>query len=140
MYRSLMHHLQWRNDLLLSGRYQELSQLYLLPQALYLSGNPWVLRNTADTVAAMACLHQMLRDRQILSRTPVIKAVELPRQGRFRAWVRWDEGSAEPAQSRTSEMVYYFRETPDGPRTEMVEFTSLCLPEFRQVVRTARRA
>jgi len=134
MYRSITEHLQRRGDLLLSGRYEELSRLYLLPQALYLSDSPWVLRDTADVVAAMGRLHQMLRERQILSCIPTVMAMQLPRKGRFRAWVRWSEYSADPSQNGSSEVVYYFRETPNGLKTEMLEFKELSLPEFRQIV------
>jgi hypothetical protein len=134
MYRSITEHLQRRGDLLLSGQYEELSRLFMLPQALYLSDTPWVLRDTADVVAAMGRLHQMLRGRQVNRRVPKVTALQLPRQGRFRAWVRWSEYSADPAQNRTSEVVYYFRETPSGLKTEMLEFKGLSLPEFRQVV------
>lgn len=134
MYRSITEHLQRRGDLLLSGQYEELSRLFLLPQAIYLSDTPWVLCNTGEVVAAMGRLHQMLGDRQVQRLVPKVTALQLPRQGRFRAWVKWSETSADPAQNRTSELVYYFRETPDGPKSEMLEFKQLSLPEFRQVI------
>lgn len=132
MYRSITAHLQTRSDLLLAGQYEELARYYLLPQAIYLGDSPWVLRDTADAVAAMARLHRMLRDRRVHSRVPTITALQLPRKGRFRAWVRWSEIATDPALNRNSEMVYYFRETPNGLKSEMVEFKQLNLPEFRQ--------
>jgi hypothetical protein len=123
MYRSITAHLQTRSDLLLAGQYEELARYYLLPQAIYLGDSPWVLRDTADAVAAIARLHR---------RVPTVTALQLPRKGRFRAWVRWSEIATDPALNRASEMVYYFRETPNGLKSEMVEFKQLKLPEFRQ--------
>lgn len=134
MYRSITAHLQLRSDLLLSGRYEELSRHYLLPQAIYLTDSPWVLRHTADAVTAMTRLHQMLRDRNVQRRVPKVTALQLPREGRFRAWVRWFEYAADPALNRTSEIVYYFRETPAGLKSEMLEFKEMKLPEFRQIL------
>lgn len=133
MYATVTRHLQDRADLLMAGRLDDLARHYLLPQAIYLSDAPWVLTTSADVIRALARLRQMLEDRQVLSCTATVTAMELPRRGRFRAWVRWDEISIDPALSSISTGIYYLRVTPDGLKNEMLEFPELSLPAFRQV-------
>lgn len=138
MYQRVAAELQTRADLLLAGRLEELAGRYLLPQAIYFSDAPWVLSTTDQVVAALDRLHRIQRDRQILTCTAQVTALELPRRGRFRAWVRWYDCSADPNLSTVSDGVYYLRETAGGVRNEMLELPFLSRSEFREAARLQR--
>ena len=139
MYAAVARHLQDRADLLMADRLDDLAGLYLLPQAIYLGDAPWVLTSATEVITALGRLRQLMQDRHVHTCTANVTALELPRRGRFRAWVRWDEVSADPWHSASSTGVYYFRVTPDGLMNEMLEFPQISLPEFRQVTRPQQR-
>jgi hypothetical protein len=61
---------------------------------------------------------------------PKVVALDLPRGGRFRAWVDWNELTMPVENARLSSVVYYLRETDSGLKTEMVEYTRLSMPEL----------
>jgi hypothetical protein len=56
---------------------------------------------------------------------PKVTAVELPRGGRYRVWVDWHEIGGSPDGAGLSQAIYYCRETRDGLRIEMVNYTRL---------------
>ena len=59
-----------------------------------------------------------------------VAMIDLPRAGRFRVWVDWQEIAFPAEASRISQAVYYCRHTALGLRTEMLNYTFLSMPEL----------
>jgi hypothetical protein len=123
--------LEWRATLLLSGRFDDLASTYFIPKVAFLEGRQLVLTEPEDMVAVLRELATKLRLRGVVRLIPSVKALEIPRNGRFRVWVHWEEISGSPANDGTSDAIYYFRETEAGLRSEMVDFSRVSRPEYR---------
>ena len=125
MFGKIQDQLQWRADLLLAERYEDMSREYLLPLALYLGDRLIVLPSQQAVITLAQELRAVLHARAVYRCQITLKAVELPRDGRFRVWGTWQELSHLPAQTRRSEVIYYMRETWHGMRSEMLHFTKV---------------
>ncbi|HLQ17692.1 MAG TPA: hypothetical protein VK146_01835 [Tabrizicola sp.] len=69
-------------------------------------------------------------DRGVVMLRPSVSAIELPRAGRFRVWVDWQEIAFPAEATRISQAVYYCRVSKLGVRTEMLNYTHLSMPEL----------
>ena len=122
MFKRLQSHLQWRNDLLLSGRYEDLALTYVLPQVIYLGGDIVKLTDMGAATRFLRGLHGNLTQRGIKSGRVRVIAVGLPARGRFKVWLATT--FAAPTGESSSQAVYYMIDTTQGLRSEMMEFAS----------------
>jgi hypothetical protein len=126
-------HLSRRGDLLMSGRIDTLLSTYAFPLPLFLEERLLLIGSEEQAREMLCHLRLSLRERGIGRMQPKVTAVELPRAGRYRVWVDWNEIGAPPGGPGPSQAIYYCRETEDGSRIEMVNYTRLGGRRNRQV-------
>jgi hypothetical protein len=132
MHSQIAAQLRNRGDLLLAGRIDELLAAYQFPLPVFLPQQRMVLQGPEEARKVFTVLRQALVCSGIAALRPKVTAVELPRAGRFRLWVDWQELALPSGETRTSSATYYCRATPLGPRIEMVNYTHLSMPELNQ--------
>jgi hypothetical protein len=119
-----------RADLLLQGRIDELLTGYDCPLPVDLGDQRLIVRSAAEGWAILSLLRAALLSRGVVALRPTVVAIDLPRGGRFRTWVDWEELSLPGGEMRRSSAVHYCRVTPTGPVTEMLCYTRLSMPEL----------
>lgn len=122
MYARLQNLMQWRMSLLLSGRHADLAQEYLYPFPVYLNGRQQVLRSPAEMELSLRRLHTHAMARGVVSAETQVRAVELPRRGRFRVWVWYRNLDEKGAAINQGQFLHYCRETTSGIKTEMSDY------------------
>lgn len=134
-------HLARRGDLLLSGQIDALLATYLFPLPVFLEERLLLVRSAVQARAILDHLRGTLGERGVARLQPKVTAVELPRAGRYRVWVDWQEMAAPFDRTSVSSAIYYCRDTADGTRIEMVNYTRLAHPALnRQIQRLALTA
>lgn len=120
-----------RADLLLQGAYDAVAADYHFPLPVFLDGRMVIVR-TPDEAKAMLCLQRAAYlQRGVIAVRPQVRALDLPRSGRFRVWVEWQELALPVDGTRISDAVYYCQQSPSGLRIEMVNYTRLSMPELQ---------
>lgn len=128
MYQKLQDQVQTRADLLLAGRFDDLAPEYLFPMPVYVNDQMIPLRCPAEGINRAAALRDLLQRRQVDMLKITVKAVELPRAGRFRVYADWHALSQTAKQSQLWQLTYYMRDTAQGVRSEMLHYHSpVCL-------------
>lgn len=130
MFHEVSALLRHRADLLLQGRIDELVSGYLCPLPVDLRDQRLIVRTAAEGRAILSLLRAALLARGVVALRPTVVAIDLPRGGRFRVWVDWEELSLPGRETRRSSVVHYCRVTPSGPVTEMLSYTRLSMPEL----------
>lgn len=118
-------HLSRRGDLLLSGRIEALLSTYTFPLPVFLEERLLLIGSEDQAREILAHVRLSLTARGIGTMRPQVTAVELPRGGRYRVWVDWHEIGGAPDGAGLSQAIYYCRDTRDGLRIEMVNYTQL---------------
>jgi hypothetical protein len=123
--------LRHRAERLWNGQFDALAAQYIYPLPMYMGSSRLIVRN-ADEAASMLCLlRSAYLQRGVIALQPRVTALDLPREGRFRAWVDWHELAIPAEETRLSSVIYYCRMTASGVRTEMVNYTRLSMPELK---------
>ena len=118
-------HLYSRGDLLLSGRIDSLLSTYAFPLPVFLEERLLLIGSEDQAREILDNVRLSLTARGVGKLQPKVTAVELPRGGRYRIWVDWHEIGGAPDGAGLSQAIYYCRETKDGLRIEMVNYTRL---------------
>lgn len=132
MHSQVTSHFRRRGELLLAGRIDELIGSYIFPLPVFLPEQRMLLNGPEEAILVFAVLRRSLLQEGVMALQPKIRAVELPREGRYRLWVDWQELVMPSGEMRVSSAIYYCRTTPLGPRVEMVNYTRLSMPELHQ--------
>ena len=132
MHSQVTSHFRRRGELLLAGRIDELIGSYIFPLPVFLPEQRMLLNGPEEAILVFAVLRRSLLQEGVVALQPKIRAVELPRDGRYRLWVDWQELVMPSGEMRVSSAIYYCRTTPLGPRVEMVNYTRLSMPELHQ--------
>lgn len=130
LFSQVSRHLQSRAEMLLSGQLDRMVADYVFPLPIFLHRSRLVLRTPGHAVIVFAHLRAALADCGVVALKPDISAIDLPRAGRFRVWVDWQEIASPAEAARISRAVYYCRQTELGLRTEMLNYTHLSMPEL----------
>lgn len=123
----VLAHFQVQSDLLLAGALEGFGAMFTLPLPIHYPGGLTVVRPEAGADFLMRMRNELVH-RGIVGMRPVIAAMELPRAGRFRVWIDWQEITASGAAIPGSRIVYFCRNSVDGLRTEMMQYTHLSSP------------
>lgn len=140
MFGDIQARLQRRADLLLCGNYAAMLSDYACPIGIYFEDKVLAIRNPYEMEQLFSSVHHAMLARGVVALHPVIQAVELPRKGRQRVWARWEQIAADPAQSRTAEVIYYCRQTPAGLVTELMHYLRLGMTELQEIAPVAARS
>ncbi len=141
LYSQVSKLLRDRGEMLLSGQFERLIADYVFPLPVFLPSSRLVIHTPDHAWPVLSHLRSALLERGVAALLPKVSAIDLPRAGRFRVWVDWQEIAFPATETRISQAVYYFRQTDLGPQTEMVNYTHLSMPELnRQFVALALSA
>lgn len=122
--------LRSRSEKLLNGQLDELAANYVYPLPVHLGPSLVIVRSATEARSILAFLREALAKRGVFAVQPKVVAIDLPRAGRFRVWVDWNELAIPVEGTRRSSAIYYCKTTSDGLKTEMVNYTQLSMPEL----------
>ena len=132
MHSQITAYLRSRGNQLLSGQTDALVLSYIYPLPVFLPQQRLVLQGPEEARYVFQVLRNALVRGGIVALNPQVVALELPRAGRYRLWVDWQEIAHHGGVVSSSSAVYYCRATPLGPMIEMVNYTHLSMPELNQ--------
>ncbi|NJM81853.1 MAG: hypothetical protein HC844_04540 [Tabrizicola sp.] len=130
MFADVKAELMKRAALLIDGDLPALAGRYAYPLAAFLGASRVIVNTRDEMIAILELLRSELLRRKVYQILPDITAIDLPRGGRMRAWVRWHEVSTIREENRISKVTYYCTLTPAGIRTDMLQYTELSMPEL----------
>lgn len=103
-------------DLFVADRLRELADLHALPCPVEADGEMRALRDLPEFLEFFAALRRRLLAGGAVEMRPHVCAIEVPRNGRFRVWLRWkrrfEDGRIEDIQDEAA--VYYLAQGPRG--------------------------
>jgi hypothetical protein len=132
LYSQVTSQLRHRGELLLSGQIDEMIADFTYPLPVFMPSTRLLVSSPQHARLIFGHLRAALIERGVVSLRPSISAIDLPRAGRFRVWVDWQEIAFPAEATRISQAVYYCRATELGLRTEMLNYTHLSMPELNQ--------
>ena len=124
-------HFRDQADRLLSGDLDRIARDYSFPLPIHFPDDLAVAFTLEDSSAILAKRRAELVARGVVALRPTITAVDLPRAGRFRVWVDWNEQTATGTEIRASSAIYYCRSVATGLQTEMIQYTHVSPPGQR---------
>ncbi len=124
MYKNVSELMQWRVDLLMAERCEDLAREHLFPLVMYQDEQLLVLTSPEEFVDACAKFCSAQRSRKVARIQSRVLAVDLPRHGRFRVWVGYDELDISGDTLHHWEAIHYCREMQSGLKSEMLELGS----------------
>ena len=130
LYSQVLTHLQTKGELMLSGQFDLLTASYHYPLPIFLHSSRLVLHAPDQASTVFRHLREALVERGVVTLRPKVSAIDLPRAGRLRVWVDWQEIAFPVEATRVSQAVYYCRDTGIGLQTEMISYTRLSMPEL----------
>jgi hypothetical protein len=122
MFSELQSQLLKRSQLLFEGRVEEYADTFVTPAVFFSADGMLPVCSHAAMVNTAKVLRKSLIDRGIVACHPTISAADMPRNGRFRVWVDWQEIAADKSKQPIRSSINYMRQTACGPRTEMVDW------------------
>jgi hypothetical protein len=132
LFSQISTHLRLRGELLLSGQIDRVVGDYTFPLPIFLHTSRLVINTPEQASAVFSHLRAALVARGVVALRPKVSAIDLPRAGRFRVWVDWQEIAFPAEETRISQVIYYLRQTDLGLQTEMLNYTHLSMPELNQ--------
>jgi hypothetical protein len=131
MFSQVASQLRNRAAWLLAGQFDRIVAEYCFPLPVHLGPSRVIVRSPEEATAMLGLQQAAFLGRGVISLQPCVTAMDLPRDGRFRAWVDWHEQAHPGQRAQLSTAIYYCRQTPAGFRIEMVDYTRLSMPELR---------
>jgi hypothetical protein len=104
------------------GRLEELAGLWHFPCPIMLDSQILLLRNRAGFLTHMTAQRDAALAQGPVTIVPLVSAVEIPRYGRLRVWMRWRTTSAQGVVDDQFGSVFYLSRSPQGVLcVEMIE-------------------
>jgi hypothetical protein len=116
---------------LLAGRIDEIVAEHQFPLPVDFGDSRLIVRSPDEARTLLGHLRAAYVRRGVAALVPMITAVDLPRGGRFRVWVDWHSAPHPGGPTHLASAVYYCRQVPAGMRIEMVDCTSLAIPDLQ---------
>jgi len=123
MHTELQDQLQWRADLLMGGHYTELADQYLYPLTVYVDAGTVIVRDRSEVIEVFDRWRGDWKARGVSRVKIELTEVSTAKSGRFRSRSTLHEYSATGWLLGQRSMVYYFRQTAKGLRTEIIDVT-----------------
>lgn len=101
------------------------------PFALYLEDEFTTFPDRDVLAHRLGRYRGFLQSRGVTRIVPKVKALEIPRQNRFRTWVEIVHQCDTIQMPDTRAAILYFRRGPHGPMMEMAHVLSRAQPEVR---------
>ena len=119
-----------RSQLLLAGEVDTLAGAFSYPLPVFLQSGRIVVQHRQDAGMLLQLLRTSLADRALAQITPTVRAVDIPRGGRFRAWVDWQASGPQGQDTPLGSMICDLGQGQAGPRIEMVSCPRLSMPDL----------
>ena len=129
MFSKVASQLRNRAAWLMAGHYDRIVAEYCFPLPVHLDGSRVIARSAAEATAMLSLQRAAFMERGVIALKPSVTAMDLPRGGRFRIWVDWQEMTLSDQGTMQSKTIYYCRQKPVGFQIEMVDYTRLSTPE-----------
>lgn len=111
---------------LISGRLEETLALHRFPFPLHIEDEQHVMWREADLRGFLLDRRSRLLGRGVVRVAAQVAGIEVPRNGRFRAWVRWLYFTSSRMTEEDSASIFYLRREASGRiEAEMCHFLSL---------------
>jgi hypothetical protein len=130
MYEAYQRQFQWRADLLLAKRFEDLARQYDLPLSIELEGLEFRVCSHDDLQEHLHRHYVALRERRVTRLCPRVVAFELPQAQLHRVWVTWSDVTERPADARQSHVQYDCRPQEGGFAVSAMRYGTLAMPEF----------
>lgn len=114
-----------------SGQFAKIVAHYDFPLALHLENRLVLLSRPADLERYLIDFKAVAQAADFASIASRITAVELPRRGRFRAWVQYTHFNSAGQVVAQSERTFFCRDKGDRILVEMLELTRLPVESLR---------
>lgn len=124
MFARLQELMTLRFSLLMSGQHEALSREYLYPYPLYLAGRQHVMRSAEEMALALRRLQHLGEKGGVARIEPMVQAMELPREGRFRVWISYRNLDARGLVLSTGSFIHYCRLVDGEIKTEMSDYAA----------------
>jgi hypothetical protein len=140
MISELQKRLLKRSQMLFEGRIEDYAKEFVTPAVFYSADGMLPVCSHAAMVDTAKVLRKSLVERGIVACHPTVAAADLPRNGRFRVWVDWQEVAADNSQQPVHSSINYMRQTETGPRTEMVDWLGASCAPMQQGLKQKKYA
>lgn len=117
-----------RGEALLGGRFDTLTATYRFPMPLFLRRQRIVVQDRDEATGMLAMLQGTLAESGVRALLPQVRAMDIPRSGRFRVWLDWHTSSPRVPDSLIGSMVYFLQAQGSDFRFEMVACNHLSMP------------
>ena len=133
MYQRVQNLFQWRADLLMANRLSDLAEQHMFPWTVYLENTP-ITVPTADSFAvSIGNFRDHIIARGTCQLIARLTALDVPRNGRFRAWISQFEMAPGENVVKSTRIIQYCRETEAGIRTEMTQCWNCAIEDFSPI-------
>jgi hypothetical protein len=130
MFLQIAAQLRNRAQWLLAGRIDEIVAEHQFPLPVDFGDSRLVVRTPDEARMLLGHLRAAYAGKGVASLVPTITALDMPRGGRFRIWADWHVATHPGSPTHLASVVYYCRQVPAGMRIEMVDCTSLLIPDL----------
>jgi len=117
-----------------AGRMQSFLSRTLMPFAVQIADEFLPFQNHDTLEQTLLRYQAVLAGKGVSALQPHVRALELPRQGRFRTWVEMVCLRGAEALPQTSTAIFYGRDTSQGPMLEMVQVLSCAHPGLKRLI------
>ena len=120
MFSEVASQLRNRAAWLMAGHYDRIVAEYCFPLPVHLDASRVIVRSATEATAMLRLQRAAFMERGVIALKPSVSAMDLPRNGRFRIWVDWQELMLSDQGPLQSTALYYCRQPPDGFKIEIV--------------------
>lgn len=111
------------------GRLAEAAGFWSFPSPIMIDGHLEVMRRPSDLIAFMAAGRGVALAAGLVALRPLVVAIEMPRLGRLRVWLRWCYDFHDRTEEETHGSVYYMVRSSDGRLSiEMMDIVAIPFP------------
>ncbi|TNC71502.1 hypothetical protein [Rubellimicrobium roseum] len=105
-----------------AGRFRAMTEPWIFPCPVEMDGHLVVMRSPEDLEDYFRRRFAAHKSAGIRTMAPRISAIEVPRQGRFRVWLRWIGHYDDHQEEDDYVALYYLKQQAlDSPRIEMMD-------------------
>lgn len=134
MVRAVEHHLNTAATGFNARRMQPFLAFTVMPFAVQIADEFLPFQDHDSLEEALLRYQAVLAGKGVSALQPHVRALELPRQGRFRLWVEMVFLRGAEPLPQTSAAILYARDTGRGPMLEMVQFLRCAHPGLKRLI------
>lgn len=127
-------------DLLHSGNFERVADLYDIPLGVHVEGELLVYRSRLALLHGLQNLMSEYRANGVRALCWHLAAIELVRDRRFRLWINWDHVFDDRIESAANKVTYFCRLEGQGLKVEMVQYQAMAPHILAAQIATASRS